>query len=227
MSTDEPPVARQQSTETLEGRKKTRVQTAVFRWSVDLLAGAIVVGLAACGESQVIKTVTAAPTTVSTEQSTTESPAATTDATTATTDAGGSTTSKVGGSITLRGNDDGEQIEVTLLTFRDPVSSNNQFITPDPGNRYVAARVRLRNVGTTVYSDSPSNGARLIDREDQQLSASVFDVAEPGLGSPKIRPGDQRVGWITVELPKTSRPRTFQFTLNSGFGPETGEWSLR
>jgi hypothetical protein len=28
------------------------------------------------------------------------------------------------------------------------------------------------------------------------------------------------------DLPPGAAPVTFQFTLNSGFGPETGEWSL-
>jgi hypothetical protein len=60
----------------------------------------------------------------------------------------------------------------------------------------------------------------------QEYSASIFDAVEPELGSPKIQPGDQRLGWITFEVPLRARLRMFQFTLNSGFGPETGEWTL-
>ena len=180
----------------------------------------VTLGLSGCGGTQVVKTVTeTTATTVGTTEPTAETAPTTTDA-------GGGTTSKLGGTITLRGGDSGEQIQVTLLSVRDPAPSSDSFIQPDPGNRYVGIRLRLRNVGTTVYNDSPSNGASVIDRADQEFSASIFAAVKPELGSPTIRPGDQRVGWITVEVPKTSRLRTFQFTLSSGFGPETGEWSL-
>jgi hypothetical protein len=89
-------------------------------------------------------------------------------------------------------------------------------------------RLRLQNVGELVYDDSPSNGAFLIDREDQQYDAGFANyIREPDFGSPRIRPGDARVGWLTFAVPTRAKLRTFQFTLDSGFGPESGEWTLR
>lgn len=184
-------------------------------WLCALTSAALL--LAACGETT-IKTVDQLP---ATQTSDTSSPASDVDAGSTALDA------TVGGSITLRGSADGLLVEATALGVRDPASTPDSFIQPDPGNRYVGIRVRLRNVGTAVYSDSPSNGASAVDQNDQEFSASIFDAVEPGLGSLKIRPGDRRVGWITFEVPDGSRLRLFQLTLDSGFGPETGEWRLR
>lgn len=96
---------------------------------------------------------------------------------------------------------------------------------PNKGNRFVAVQLRLTNVGTLNYDDSPSNGAALIDVEGQQYTSAFFDSAEGApLGSPKIAVGAMRLGFITFEVPKSVDLALFQFTLDSGFGPETGEW---
>jgi len=132
----------------------------------------------------------------------------------------------VGGTLTLAGSDSGLQMAVTLLKVVDPAKAADKYLAPGKGKRYAAFQVRLANVGDLPYNDSPSNGAAVIDTQDQQFSASILDAVEPELGSPRIRPGDQRVGYITFEVPKAAKLRAFQFTLDSGFGPETGEWEL-
>lgn len=67
----------------------------------------------------------------------------------------------------------------------------------------------------------------LIDTADQGYNASILDsAAGPALGSPKIAPGDARVGLITFEVPKGTIVASFQLTLDSGFGPETGQWEM-
>lgn len=115
------------------------------------LVAAGVVALAGCGETT-IKTAEDPP------------PASQTFGTAPAADGGsGSLGATVGGSITLRGTDDGALMRVTAVGVRDPVSAGDSFIQPDPGNRCVGVRVRLRNVGTANYSDSPSNGASVVD----------------------------------------------------------------
>jgi hypothetical protein len=39
-------------------------------------------------------------------------------------------------------------------------------------------------------------------------------------------PRDERVGFIVFQVPKGEKPDAFQFTLESGFASETGQWSL-
>jgi hypothetical protein len=132
----------------------------------------------------------------------------------------------IGDTITLNGTDDGLVMDVTLMEVIDPAKAQRYF-GPGKNERLVAVRLRVENVGTLPYSDSPSNGAVLIDTADQAYDASIFDsAAGPALGSAKIAPGDARVGLITFEVSKGTTVAGFQLTLDSGFGPETGQWEL-
>lgn len=80
---------------------------------------------------------------------------------------------------------------------------------------------------SSPFSDSPTNGAYLIDADGQQFDADITSPVGPSFGgSSKIASGDSRTGFITFELPKNAKPATLQFTLDSGFGPETDEWEL-
>jgi hypothetical protein len=76
--------------------------------------------------------------------------------------------------------------------------------------------------------DKRGLGIVVIDTADHSFDSADlgFYTHEPDLGSPKIRPGDRRKGWVTLMVPKRARLRTFQMTLESGFGPEKGEWTL-
>ena len=42
-----------------------------------------------------------------------------------------------------------------------------------------------------------------------------------------IAPRDRRVGWITMGVAEAAHLKKMQFTLDSGFGPEAGEWLLQ
>ena len=135
---------------------------------------------------------------------------------------------RVGTAIVLHGGDDGEAVRVKLLAVQDPFVPTGEFATPpEAGQRYVAVKVALTNVGSAVYNDSPSNGTALIDIADQQYTDTAFEGMKPELGSPTIAPGDRRVGWMTFTVGKSARLKKVQLTLDSGFGPEAGEWLLR
>lgn len=58
----------------------------------------------------------------------------------------------------------------------DPAKAQ-RFFGPGKNERLVAVRLRVENVGTLPYSDSPSNGAVLIDTADQGYDASMLDSA--------------------------------------------------
>ena len=47
------------------------------------------------------------------------------------------------------------------------------------------------------------------------------------LAAVKIAPGDKRSGWVFFALKRRQQPRLLQFTADSGFGREVGEWSLK
>jgi hypothetical protein len=152
---------------------------------------------------------------------------ATTEAEDMTTEEGESGGARIGDTIELAGSEDGASVAVTVMKVVDPAPYEAYF-GPQKGNRYVGIKLRLHNKGSTVYDDCPSNGAALIDAQDQQWTETALGSAlKPEFICLKIRPDDKRVGFITYELPKKAKMRTFQFGLEGGFGPEAGEWSLR
>ncbi|MFC8658090.1 DUF4352 domain-containing protein [Streptomyces parvus] len=138
------------------------------------------------------------------------------------------TVAKVGDTITLKGQEDGEQVDATLKKIVDPATSADEFFGPEDGNRWVAAQFELTNTGKAPYADSPSNGAQVADADGQRFQATFGDTkAGPSMTSDaKVPPGEKVLGWITFEVPKASKIVTVQFGLNSGFAEQTGQWKV-
>ncbi|PNG21753.1 hypothetical protein C1J00_12990 [Streptomyces cahuitamycinicus] len=134
----------------------------------------------------------------------------------------------MGDSLDLTGLEDGESLAVTVVKVVDPARAENDFSTPDAGKRFVAVQFRLKNTGTAAYSDSPSNGARLVDAQGQSFDPTYEDTAAgPGFpGSVTAAPGDSVLGFITFEVPVGSRIAKVQFTMSSGFAGDTGQWEV-
>ncbi|NDZ63576.1 DUF4352 domain-containing protein [Streptomyces cyaneofuscatus] len=135
---------------------------------------------------------------------------------------------KVGDTITLKGQEDGEQVDAVLKKIVDPAPPKDEFFSPEDGNRWVAAQFELTNTGTKPYADSPANGAQVADADGQRFPATFADTkAGPSMTSDaKVPPGEKVLGWITFEVPKASKITTVQFGLNSGFADQTGQWKV-
>ena len=130
--------------------------------------------------------------------------------------------------ITLHGNEDGEELAVTVKRLIDPAKPEPYF-GPKRGHKYVAVDLMLKNTGTIPYNDSPGNGAELIDNRDQGYTDALVDSPSCHyIGSGvKIAPGSRRAGCLVFEIEERNDPSLFQFTMASGFADETGEWILR
>ncbi|NUR64027.1 MAG: DUF4352 domain-containing protein [Catenulispora sp.] len=135
---------------------------------------------------------------------------------------------KVGGALALSGMRDDEKLSVTLVKFADPATSSDEFMKPDNGKRYVAVQLRITNTATTAYSDSPTNGATLIDASGQQYRLTFADVTlgQSFNGDVRLSPGASALGVMTFEVPTEEKIATFQFTLDSGFADQTGQWQI-
>jgi Domain of unknown function (DUF4352) len=133
----------------------------------------------------------------------------------------------VGDTITLHGYEDGEQMAVTVTRLYDPAAAA-QYLGPRRGRKYVAVDLVLKNTGTKAYSDSPGNGATLLDTRDHGYTETLSETTScQYIGSSvKIAPGSKRAGCLIFEVPKDAKPAVFQFGLDSGFADETGEWQL-
>jgi hypothetical protein len=119
-------------------------------------------------------------------------------------------------------------MDVTLVKVVDPAHSS-MGIPPTAGKRLVAVQLRLKNTGTAVYDDAPSNSGQLLDTQGQSFSTTIDEATGcPGFanGLAKIAPGNVGLGCIIFEVPKGTKLAKMQFALDSGFAPETGEWTL-
>lgn len=192
-----------------------------------VLAGSaiMVLGMLGCGATKtatVIQTVTAATTPETTTDTAPPTDTTTTDATSTP-----SLTATVGKSITVNGNS-GEAAEATVLGVIDPVNIPPDSIdAPEQGHHMVGVRMLVKSTGTTPLDEAFDNDAKLITADDTSYDAQVT-VNGPCISpsSQRISPGAQRRICLAFEIPDGTRPKTFQFTLDSGFADETGEWTL-
>jgi hypothetical protein len=139
------------------------------------------------------------------------------------------TTANVGSTITLQGYEESLKVAVTLVKVFPDRPGANEFEQPQPGNRFFVVQLVLKNVGTAAYSDSPSNGAYVIDSEGQQHASTVANVR--GLqgfagGSVTLSAGDQRRGVLVFDVPEKAKIVKLQFALESGMADQKGEWRL-
>lgn len=135
---------------------------------------------------------------------------------------------KVGDTIALKGTEDGSKLDVTVVKVVDPAKSADEFFTPENGNRWIGVQFQLVNTGTIAYGDSPGNGTQIADAQGQQFTSTFADIsAGPSMASSvNLKPGAKALGWIVFEVPKASKGATVQFTMDSGFAEQTGEWQL-
>ncbi|MGW2886372.1 DUF4352 domain-containing protein [Streptomyces griseoruber] len=194
-----------------------------------ILAAGLLATAVACSDDETVTTesVGRSPaTSTPTEQTSTSASTSPSEATSATPTR--TAPAVAGDTLDLTGQESGETLAVTLVKVVDTAPAENEFSSPDAGMKFVAVQFRLKNTGTAVYSDSPSNGARVIDTQGQQFDASIEDTAAgPGFpGSVTIAPGDSALGFITFEIPARSRVAKAQFAMNSGFSGNTGQWNV-
>lgn len=135
---------------------------------------------------------------------------------------------KVGDTIALKGIEAGHELDVTVVKVVDNAKPADEFFAPEDGNRWLGVQFQLVNTGSKAYSDAPMNGAKLVDDQGQQFQVVLGDIsAGPSMQADvTLKPGAKALGWITFELPKTSKAATVQFGMDSGFSDQTGEWKL-
>jgi hypothetical protein len=142
----------------------------------------------------------------------------------------GAETARIGSAITLSGIDSGEQMGVTVTKVISHASPGDEFTSAPAGDRLYAVQFRLDDTGSAAYSDSPSNGAEVVDSSGQSYEASIADTASGCTsfpGTENIAPGASGLGCIVFEVPKAAKITGVQFTLDSGMGPQTGQWEVR
>jgi hypothetical protein len=138
-------------------------------------------------------------------------------------------TARIGSAIILAGNGSGEQMSVTMTKVITDAKAGDEFSGASSGDRLYAVQFRLRGTGNAAYSDAPSNGAAVVDSAGQSHNAQVAGNAAgcPSFSTPEnIAPGASGLGCIVFEVPTSAKITKVQFTLDSGMGPDTGQWDI-
>ncbi|MDH6116666.1 hypothetical protein ABH930_001065 [Kitasatospora sp. GAS204A] len=138
------------------------------------------------------------------------------------------TVAKVGDAIALKGMDKGASDDVSVVKVVDNVQSTDGISKPADGKRWIAVQFQIKDSGSTAYSDSPENGTTVVDDKGQSYNSVIADTGA-GQSFPvplNIAPGDTALGYITFEVPTDAKIVKAQFTLDSGFADQTGQWKL-
>jgi Domain of unknown function (DUF4352) len=138
------------------------------------------------------------------------------------------TVAHVGSTISLAGNSPGEKMAVTVMKVIPRAQGSDEFNTPDPGNRFYAVQFRLTDTGSIAYSDSPSNGAQVVDSTGQSYQSDLSTVAgcQSFPGTENIAVGSTGLGCVVFQVPRHAKITEIQFTLDSGFANQTGQWKV-
>ncbi len=134
----------------------------------------------------------------------------------------------IGSSITLPGNNSGEQVAVTVTKVIAGAHPTDEFDSAPAGDRLYAVQFRLQDTGSAAYSDAPSNGTEVVDSAGQSYDSSFENAADCASfpGTENIAAGSSGLGCVVFEVPEKAKIVQVQFTLDSGFGPQTGQWNV-
>jgi hypothetical protein len=138
----------------------------------------------------------------------------------------GTQTAQVGSAITLAGLSPGEQITVTVMKVYPGAQPVDQYSEPPAGDRLYAVAFQLKNTGSVGYSDAPTNSAIVFDSSGKSYQTQLDDVTECQSFQTvvDIPVGSTSVGCIAYEVPNDARITKVQVILDSGYGPQTGDW---
>ena len=102
--------------------------------------------------------------------------------------------------LTVGGSDTTSGFNVTLLQVVDPWTSNNQFESPDAGNRFVAVELNMVNSTDEIKPFSTLLGLEVIDSLGQRWNPAFAGVDLPQLDG-DVAPGQNIRGWQVFEVP--------------------------
>ena len=140
------------------------------------------------------------------------------------------TTKKValGEETTLEGLENAA-VKVKVTKVIDPMP-NPKTERPKAGRRFVGVRMTLTNASEKPYKDSLLNGSKLVTDVAEGANPSILltgPCASKGAVGFRLPAGASKSLCLPFQVKKKAKVSAYQFTLNSGFGGQTGEWAVR
>jgi len=110
---------------------------------------------------------------------------------------------KIGDQVNL----DGKTVTINGVK---PYVSQNQFLAPKSGNKFVAVDITLRNDSEEAYNYNVLEFS-LQDNQDYSYSNAVTDI-KPSISIGAIQPGQTTRGFIAFEIPSENKPVKMIYT---------------
>lgn len=108
------------------------------------------------------------------------------------------------------------KLRIRVLGVLDPLPTNSLTETGlRKGQRYVAVRLELKNVGRAAWSDAPSGISTLVSTRGQQAPKATGLLGGPCGGFQdrvELAPGDSQRGCVNFILYRPAKGRIFQFS---------------
>jgi hypothetical protein len=180
---------------------------------------AVALSLAACGGDEEPAT----PAAGGANTTTTATGAATASATAA----GGNKTGLAPGDEAAIKGLENAQATVVMSEITDPMKSPKTE-RPKPGKRFVAVQIEITNDGEADIKDSLLNGSRLVTEPADAANPSIVLTgkckSKPAVNF-RLAAGASKKLCLPFQVDKKAKVTGFKFTLNSGYGPESAEWT--
>lgn len=93
---------------------------------------------------------------------------------------------------------------LTVNEIADNVDSGNPYIKPTDGKRYLAVNVKVDYSGSTSEYTS-SLDFKLKDADAYKYDSTYLEIKSPQLQGSTVKSGDSLRGWITFEIPNSSK----------------------
>ena len=104
-------------------------------------------------------------------------------------------------------------VRVYLNTINDPWTSDNQFIKPDAGKRFVYFDVTVE-----YFNDSDTHGANPFYFGVTDTTAFAYDPSlfgpDPQMHAVDLRPNEKTRGWVTFEVNQTAQLQKLRYKPN-------------
>ena len=130
----------------------------------------------------------------------------------------------VGDVVTVGGS---KGLAVTLQQVIDPAASDNQYLTPAAGKRFVAVKLLIQNNGSASYQDDANNNVTITGSDNQSYTAdfeSISGCTNFSNGEYTLAAGETATGCVNFQMPDGVTAAKVQFQTISGFSSSTGKW---
>lgn len=143
-------------------------------------------------------------------------------------------TTSIGETLTLTAPSEGsgdasEDIAVTLVKMVLSPSSSEAGFAPSPGDQWVAFEIRIKNLDSAPYVDSPNDSMTAVDAAGQ--STPPAEDAPTTVGPQfseqlALTTGSTADGVVTFQVPSGDKITMVQFAPDGGDGTDVGKWTV-